>query len=46
MFMALATLIAVKCLSATYPVLAFVSKRYPSPYRQVAYVLLTSSPLE
>ncbi len=29
MFMALATLIAVKCLSATYPVLASVSRSYP-----------------
>ena len=29
MFMAVATLIAVKCLSATYPVLASVSRSYP-----------------
>ena len=29
MFMAKATLIAVKCLSATYPVLASVSRSYP-----------------
>ena len=34
------------CPFITYPVLAIVSNSYPSPCRQVAYVLLTRSPLE
>ena len=33
------------CPPVTYPVLAPVSRCYPSPCRQVAYVLLTRSPL-
>ncbi len=45
MFMALATLIAVKCLSATYPVLASVSEVIRA-HGQVTYVLLTRSPLD
>ena len=38
-------LIIRRCLLITYPVLAPVSRCYPSPCRQVAYVLLTRSPL-
>ena len=39
------TLIIPRCLKITYPVLVPVSRDYPSPCRQVAYVLLTRSPL-
>ena len=41
----LKTLITEGCPSVTYPVLVPVSRDYPSPCRQVAYVLLTRSPL-
>ena len=38
-------LIISRCREMTYPVLAYVSICYPRRYRQVAYVLLTRSPL-
>ena len=38
-------LIIRRCLPMTYPVLVLVSKNYPSLRGQVAYVLLTRSPL-